>query len=152
MLERQTVAGFDFDRRHAFGEQLVETRQAFGHELLFACRARGINRRENAAAAGRDLLVRHAVQTLHEFAGAVAGVDEMGVAVDESRRDEPALAVGVLRGGEIAGRFGSRAGVVDEPVMARDEAVVDEAQALAVREGRKASVSPNAVTVHGGTL
>ena len=38
-----------------------------------------------------DLLIARAVQPLLELAGAVAGEDEMGVAIDQARRDPGAV-------------------------------------------------------------
>jgi hypothetical protein len=72
VFERQTIAGFDFDRRDALGEQIIEAWQALGYELRLAGRARGVDCRQDAAALGRDLLIRDPVQSLHELLRAIA--------------------------------------------------------------------------------
>ena len=123
VFERQPVAGLDLDGRHAFGQQRIQSRQRFRHQLRFARGARGVHRRENAAALFGDRFVRNAVQALFEFVGARAGVDQVRVAVDEAGRDQPALAVGVLRGVESARRLRFGAGINNESVAAGDEAI-----------------------------
>ena len=49
-------------------------------------------------------------------------------------------------------RIALRAGIDDAAVPAGDEAVGDETQSFGAHESRKVSVSPDAVTVHGGTI
>ena len=83
--ERQPVARFHLDRGDAFGDQRVESRQRLAQQLLLARRARRADRGEDAAAGARDLLVARAGEPQFEFARAIAGVDEMGVAVDQAR-------------------------------------------------------------------
>jgi hypothetical protein len=46
--------------------------------------------RDDAAAGARDLLIARAGQPLFEFAGAVAAIDQMGMAIDQARRDPAA--------------------------------------------------------------
>ncbi len=81
----EAVAGLDLDRRHAFGDQRVETPERRGDQVLFARRARRAHGRENAAAGSGDLFVARAGEPHLELLGAIAAVDEMGVAVDEVR-------------------------------------------------------------------
>ena len=91
------------------------------------------------------------MQTLLEFVGAIAGVHQVRVAVDETRRDEAALAVDVFGGRQLL-RIARGAGEGNESAPAGDEAVGDEPQSLVARESRKVSVAPDAVTVHAGTI
>ena len=56
-------------------------------------RARRLDRGDDAAAGARDLLVARAGQPHLELVGAVAAIDQVGVAVDQARRDPAAVAV-----------------------------------------------------------
>ena len=68
----------------------------------------------------------------------------MGVAVDEAGRDPAALAIDAVAGLAAKGR--RRTGIGDAPVAARDEAVLDDAEAGRRRiEGREARIAPDAV-------
>ena len=104
VLERQSIAGLDLDGGDAFGQQCIEPRQRAGDELGLAGGARGAHRGKDAAAGARDGFVAHAVQPLFEFGGAIAGVDEVSVAVDQSGRDPAALAVDDFRAHRAPGR------------------------------------------------
>ena len=86
----QAVTGLDLDRGHAIGQQRVETRQAGGDQLVLAGGAGGAHAAEDAAAGAGDFLVADAFQALLELTGAVAGVHQMGMAVDQARRHHPA--------------------------------------------------------------
>ena len=87
----EAVAGFDLDRRDAFADQRVETRQALADEFVLARRAQGFDRGNDAAAGARDLFIARAAQPHLEFAGAVSRVDEVRVAIDQARRDPAAV-------------------------------------------------------------
>ena len=91
MLQRQPVAGFDLDGGDAFIHQGVQPGQGLGEQLLVAGQARFLHRGHDAAALFGDGLVTDAIQALLELVRAVAGVDQVRVAVDEARRDEPAM-------------------------------------------------------------
>ena len=100
--------------------------------------------RDDAAAGPGDLLVGRAGQPHLEFVGAVAGIDEMGVAVDQAGRDPAAFAIdglGALR--ERCRQLGLRAGIDDPPVARGDRAVLDDAEARrALGQGRQARIAP----------
>ena len=119
----EAVARFDLDRRHAFGDQRIEPPQRRCDQLLLARAARRAHGGENAAAGAGDLLVARAGEPLLEFLGAVAAVDEMGVAIDEPGRDPAALAVDDARRGRAGcGRLALRAGEGDAAALRRDRA------------------------------
>ena len=75
-------------------------------EFVFAGRACGFHGRDDAAACPRDLLIGRAVQPHLEFAGAVAGIDQVRVAIDQGRRDPAAVAIDAF-GGVECGRIGA---------------------------------------------
>ena len=135
-VELQTVAGFDLDRRDAFGEQRVEPRQRRRHQLLGAGLPGRLHRRDDSTAGLRDLLVAGTGQPLLEFGGAVAAMDKVGMAVDQARRDPAAVAVGSLFGFESGGGLGGGAGIDDAAAGGGDHAVIDQAEALAIRRKR----------------
>ena len=130
VVEVEPVAGLDLDRRDAFGDQRIEARQRLPHQLVLARRAQRLDGRDDAAAGPRHLFVGGAGQPHLELVGAVAGMDEMGVAVDQAGRDPAAVAVDDLgAGGSGRGKLGFRAGI-DDPAAARgDRAVLDDAEA-----------------------
>ena len=119
VFEIEPVAGLDLDRGDAFRDQRVEPRQRLRDELVLARRAQRLDRRDDAAAGPRDLLVGRAGKPHLELVGAVAGMDQMGVAVDQAGRDPAALAVDDL--GAAAGRrqVRFRTGIDDPAVRAR---------------------------------
>ncbi len=67
------------------------------------------------------------MQTLLEFASAVAAEDEMGVAVDEARR-HPGAAERLNAASAIAGELHPSADAEDAAVLDRDRAVLDRAE------------------------
>src|SRR6185369_17785712 len=88
VLGAEAVARLDLDRRHAFAHQGEGALAGQVEQRLVARSARRRDGRADAAAGAGDLLVGRAFEALLELAGALTGVDEVGVAVDESRRDE----------------------------------------------------------------
>ena len=86
-VEIEAVARLDLDRGHAIGEQRCGPRQRRGEQGIVVERARRVDGRGDAAAGAGDLFVAGAVQAHVEFVGAVAAEDEMGMAVDQARRD-----------------------------------------------------------------
>ena len=72
-------------------------------KLLFARRARRLHRREDAAARLGDLGIGDAIEPHLEFGGAIAAIDEMGVAIDEARGEQPPAAVDLLARRRLAG-------------------------------------------------
>ena len=89
----EPVARLDLDRRHAFGRERREPRPALRDERVGRRGARRTHRRRDAAARTRDLRVGRAFEAALEFVRAVAGVDEVRVAVDETRRDPAAAGI-----------------------------------------------------------
>ena len=94
--------------------------------------------------APRDLLVGRAGETRLEFRRAVAGVDEMGMAVDQAGRDPAALAVD--RPGVVRRRGRVRFGTCENDAAAAgdDRAALDDAEAgRAPHDGREPGVPPD---------
>ena len=102
-LDIEAVAGLDLDGRDAFGEERSQAAGCGPEEVVLARRARGGDRREDAAALLGDVGIGCAVEPLLEFIGAIAAIDEMGVAIDETRRDEAPAAVDREAGRRIRG-------------------------------------------------
>jgi hypothetical protein len=90
---------------------------------------------------------------LFEFRGAVTGVDEVRVAVDESGRDQPAVAIGDLQRFEPGRRIARGTDMKNASTAAGDESALDDSQLLASwNESREAGVTPDTIAAHGGTL
>ena len=73
--------------------QRIEARQGLTDEIGLACLAQRLDRGDDAAAGARDFFIGSAVEAEFEFMGAVAGMDQMGVAVDQPGRDPAAFAI-----------------------------------------------------------
>ncbi len=99
---RQPVAGFDLDRRHPFGHQRIETRQAFGNQHLLARLPDLPDGGDDAAAGPGNLLIGGTGEPHLELACPVSGKDQMGVAVDQTRRDPAPAAIDALGAAAIS--------------------------------------------------
>ena len=146
VVEVEAVAGLDLDRGDAFGDQRVEARQRLRDELVLARRARRLDRGDDAAAGPRDLLIGRAGEPHLELVGAVAGIDEMGVAVDQAGRDPAAVAVDASRRrvAQRAGRSRFRPGKDDPAVAGGDGAARRCRGRRSARQGRQAGIAPDA--------
>lgn len=83
-FDGQTVTGLDLQRGHTIGQQRIETRQAGGDQFVLARCTSGAHAAENAATVAGDGFVADTFQALLELSSAVAGIDQMGVAVDQA--------------------------------------------------------------------
>ena len=82
----ETIAGLDLDRGHAFFRQRRESRPAGGDKLVVRRGAGRFDRGLDAPAGPRDFGIRGAVEARFELVHAIAGVDEMGMTVDQPGR------------------------------------------------------------------
>ena len=130
-VEFEAVTGLDLDGGDAFGDQGVEPRQRRRDKFVGACLARGLHGRDDAAAGARDFFVAGSGETLLELVGAIAAVNQMGMTVDQARRDPAAGAIDPLPGIEAGGRIRGRAGIDDAAVAGGDQAVIDQTETLA---------------------
>lgn len=134
----EPIAGFDLDRGDAFAKQRIEPRQGFGDKLLDRQRIGRLDRGDDAAAGPGDLLIGRAGQAHLEFAGPIAAVNDMGVAVDETGGDPAAFEIddlGLLDGGCRQFAFG--AGKGDAAVFSEQGAFFDDAETRPVRRERR---------------
>ena len=147
-LGGKPVARFDLDRGDPFRHQVVETVACRLKECLLGGGACLGDRRADAAAPTRDLLVGRSLEAKLEFLGPVAREDDVRMAVDEARRHPAPAGVDHLareRFGPI-GQLGARTDVGDAPLRSRDRAVADGAIGLAARlERGKPKIDPDAV-------
>src|SRR5205085_6011383 len=138
-LDVEPVAGFDLQCGDAAPDQRPQPRPRGFDQFLKAGRAGGLHRGGDAAARPRDLFIARAFQPLLEFAGTIAAEDEMGVAVDQARRNPGAVQrLDALR--LEAGELGPPADADDPPVLDADCAIFDRAERA--RHGR----------IHGGEV
>src|SRR6185437_5546632 len=136
--EIEPVAGFNLDRRDAFADQRIEPTQRLRHQRLLAGLPRRRHRRRDAAAGARDLLIRSAGKPQLEFAGAIAAVDEMGMAINQSRRNPAALAINAL---VAARRLSLKPREPDAAALRRQRATLNDAKTHA-GAGREPGVAP----------
>ena len=107
VLEVEPVARLDLDRRNPFGNQGIQARQRLRNEFVLACGPERLHRRDNAAAGLRNLLIRRPGKPRLELVGAVAGMDEVGMAIDQPGRDQPSPAIDDLGAAQqVARKFG----------------------------------------------
>ena len=128
----EAVAGLDLDRRAAAAHQRVQAAAALVEQLLVGCGRGALDRRGDAAAGLGDLLIARAGAAHRMLVGARAAEDEMGVAVDQARRDPGAAErVDLLRA--EAGELGALADADDLAVGDADRAILDQPERIARR-------------------
>ena len=130
VVEVEAVARLDLDRVDAFGDQRA-ARQRRGTARPRWPRASRATVETNAAAGAGDLLVARAREAQLELARAVAAVDEMGVAIDESRRDPAAFAIDARRS-RAAGSSASGPAKTMRPARRDQRAAFDHAECRAI--------------------
>src|SRR5207302_1115133 len=134
----EPVARLDLERRRAFGHERQRTLARAREQRLVAGRARRRDRRADAAAGAGDLLVRRAFEALLELAGALAGVDQVRVAVDQARRDERAGEVDLGVGAQAGRQLGFGADPGEAVAFDEQGAALDRAPAARLGERRQA--------------
>ena len=97
-LEVEPVARLDLEGRRPVGAERIEARAALREQRFLVRGSRRPHGGGDAAALPRDLLVARALAPPLELRVAVAGVNEVRVAVDEAGRDERAPEVDLARG------------------------------------------------------
>ena len=121
---------------------------ALRDERILARGARRLHGRDDAAAGSRHLLIARARKAQLEFMGAVAGINEMGVAIDEPGRDPAPFAIRALDGLESGGAR-RRARIDDAALAFGDEAVLDRAEARFVgTKRRETGIVPKPIYPH----
>jgi hypothetical protein len=152
-VEVEPVAGLHLDRRAALGDEMIEARQRFAEERVLGCRPGRLDRGHDAAAGAGDLLVGRAFQAKLEFVRAVAAVNEVGVTVDEARRDPAALAIDPLPRVKTRRQFGCLSRKGDPPVNGGDGAALDGTEAVAAFGQREeAGIVPERVEAHASHI
>ena len=126
--DRQPVAGLDLDRGGTAGDQLVDPGQGKGKKPVFAGSPRRVDGGQDTTTRAGNLGVADALQALLELDRAVAGMDRMGVAINQAGGDEAALQVPRITGAKGCGQIGHRAGPGDAVAVqchgrVRDQAV-----------------------------
>jgi hypothetical protein len=141
----EAIAGLDLDGGDALGEQRVEPGEALCDERVLARGARRLHGGDDPAAGTRDLRVGGAGKAQLEFVRAVAGVDEVRVAIDQAGRDPASLEPHALRRVPAGRQVAHGADERDPAVFRRDRAALDHAGA---RHGGEARVEPDGIEVH----
>ena len=142
----EAVTRLDLDSCYALGDQRVEARQGLLNQFLLAGRAQRLDGRDYTAARLRNLLIARAAQPHFELARPIAGMDEMGVTINQPRRDPSAFAADRLGACmQIRRHVGFRTSVNDAPAPRRNGAVLDNSEARQTRgERREARARPDA--------
>ena len=146
-LALETVAGLDLDGGRALVGDRSQARSAGVGERGCVRRPRRAHRRQDAAALVRDLRVRRAAQASLEFACAIAGVDEVSVAVDQPRRRPRPAEVVPLRRRRAGRQFALRPDPRDALADDADRAVAHDSPAFAVE---RREVEPGQQDVEAG--
>ncbi len=146
VVKAQPIARLDLDGAGALGQQGVETRQAFLHQVGLGGGAHGLHGRDDAAAGAGNGLIRGAFQPEAPFVGAVAGVDEMRMRIDQGRGEQAATTIDNV-GGIEGRRFGPAAGIDNASGTAGYDAVGNDRTTVGHRH--QACICPEAIK-HGG--
>ena len=145
----EAIAGFHLDGRHALGDQVIEAGQGGGDQRVFVRRPGRLDGRHDAAAGARDLLVGGARQPKLELVRPVARIDEMRVAIDQSRRDPAAIELEAALGIEAGRQVGLRPGERDAAIEGRYGAALDRPDARSPgRQRCEAGVEPDRIEQH----
>ncbi len=140
----ETVTGFDFDGGDAFGNQRIEAGQGFAHQVVFAGGTQVLDRGNNAAASARDFLIGCTVETQFELVRAIACMDKMRVAVDQSRRDEPVATIYPVEGIIFTRQRAFGADIDDPAIPDGNRRPFDQTEICGIfRQRRNASVGEN---------
>ena len=147
VLNGQAVAGLDLEGGDPFGHQCLESGEGGGHQLGLGRLAGGLHRREDSAARAGNVLVGGSPQAQLELVRPVAPMDEMRVAVDEARRDPPAVTGDGLP--RVDGRgLCARTHMGDPTIRGGHDSVLDEPDILAGHR-QEPRARPDCVAVHG---
>ena len=85
-VQIETITGFDLDRRNPFLFQRQQPTQGLRCQVLVSGSAGRINGRHDASAGPRNILVTCALKPLFELRCTIAGKYQVGMAVDQCRR------------------------------------------------------------------
>ena len=147
----EPIARFDFDRADALSDKSVQTLDRRSEEFVFARGAGRAHGGENAAACASDLFIRGAGEPELEFVRPVAPVNQVGVAIDQGRRNPAALAIDDA--GAVAPRRWKlvlRAYENNSPLVCGYGARLNDSKPpLRRRERRQTGVEPNRVEMVG---
>ena len=116
----EAVPALDLDGAGTLGNHLVHARHGLPEEFIFGGLVQQVGGVEDAAAPGRDLFVGKPPDLVEEFPVPAAGIDDVGVAVAESRHQQAAAAVDDFLGPiarHIVARAGAVASVVENPAV-----------------------------------
>jgi len=123
----EAIARLDLDRGDAFGCKRSKARHALLREVGLARGARCTHGRCNAAALARDVGVGGAVEAALELVRAIAGVNEMRVAIDETRQQPIAGARQDRRCLDVGSKVAARPDPCDAIARHADRGVADRA-------------------------
>lgn len=153
--QRQAVAGLDFYRGDTVGAQALQARCGEGNQLGLGGGAGGRHGGENAAAGLGGFRIADTAETRLELGAAVAGEDQVRVAVDQARGEPAAADIVVLggRAGEVSGQIGTPADPQDAAVGNGHGAVRDCAIGAGARSHRGDTTAlPDRIRLHAGPL
>ena len=89
-LDIEAIAGLYFDHRDPLSDQGIDPRQSILQQISFARRTGRRDGGDDAAARASNLFIARPFQPHLEFIGTVAAVHDMGVAIDQPWRHQPA--------------------------------------------------------------
>ena len=120
-------------------------RAASAEQRVLVGFARGAHRRHDAAAGAGDVLVAGACQAHRKLVGALAAVDQVGVAVDQAGAQQGAGAVKARQAG-VQGRHRLAGADPGDPPIGHDQADVARYRIEAFqRPGQGTQVFPDAI-------
>ncbi len=126
----EAVAGLDLDGRAAAAHQRMKAPAALLDQFIVGRRRGVLDRGSDSATGGRNLLIGCAGATHRVLVGAGAAEDEMGVAVDQARRDPGAAERDHFLRAKT-GKLGALADTNDIAVLDADRTIFDDPERIA---------------------
>jgi len=150
VLGGEAIARFDLDRGYTLGHQSAQPRQRLLVKVVFAGLPRRLHGGCDATAASGEFRVARAIEAHLELSRAIAAVDQMGVAIDQSGGDEPARAVEHGPARRLGTRRQRRSGAHprDFAILDPHRTRLDQAVGSATRRhGRQLGIDPKGVPI-----
>ncbi len=141
VLQAQAVAGLDFHRGHPSVHEGASPLARGGQKLCITGGAGRPHRRPNATTGAGDVFVARPVKPLLELVSALAAVNQMGMTIDQARRDQVAAQIVRARCNHIAWQFRLGSHPAKHVALGEQRSLVDQTPSVCAIEGAKPGIA-----------